>query len=175
MNTDAPPSCWPTLGEAERRVLGIQTKLHRWAINDPGRRFDDLFNLVCDPAFLTVAWGRVSTNRGARTAGVDGLTAWQVKAAGVEQFLAEVRAIVKDGSFAPLPVRERMIPKPGGKLRRLGIPTVVDRVVQASLKLVLEPIFEAGFVLVWVSPQPPHARRDRRDPLPGHPDLSVGV
>ncbi|HSH59066.1 MAG TPA: reverse transcriptase domain-containing protein [Acidimicrobiales bacterium] len=45
----------------------------------------------------------------------------------------------------PLPGRERMIPKTGGKLRRLGIPTVRDRVVQAALKLVLEPIFEANF------------------------------
>jgi RNA-directed DNA polymerase len=52
---------------------------------------------------------------------------------------------VKDRSFRPLPVRERMIPKAGGKLRRLGIATIADRVVQASLKLVLEPIFEADF------------------------------
>ena len=53
---------------------------------------------------------------------------------------------MKDRSFRPLPVRERMIPKPGGKLRRLGIATITDRVVQASLKLVLEPIFEADFL-----------------------------
>lgn len=53
---------------------------------------------------------------------------------------------MKDRSFRPMRVRERMIPKTGGKLRRLGIPTVADRVVQASLKLVLEPIFEADFL-----------------------------
>ena len=53
---------------------------------------------------------------------------------------------LKDRSFRPLPVRERMIPKAGGKLRRLGIATITDRVVQASLKLVLEPIFEADFL-----------------------------
>ena len=53
---------------------------------------------------------------------------------------------MKDRSFRPLPVRERMIPKAGGKMRRLGIATVRDRVVQASLKLVLEPIFEADFL-----------------------------
>src|SRR4029453_4389664 len=65
---------------------------------------------------------------------------------GVEEFLAELRSDLKDRSFHPLPVRERMIPKPGtAKRRRLGIPTVRDRVVQASLKLVLEPIFEADF------------------------------
>ena len=65
---------------------------------------------------------------------------------GVECFLADLREQLKSRSFPPLPVRERMIPKPGSrKRRRLGIPTVADRVVQASLKLVLEPIFEADF------------------------------
>jgi RNA-directed DNA polymerase len=66
---------------------------------------------------------------------------------GVPGFLDDLRAALKDGSFAPLPVRERKIPKPGGsgKLRKLGIPAIADRVVQAALKLVLEPIFEADF------------------------------
>ena len=59
--------------EAELRVLVMQTKLHQWAMADPGRRFDDLLNLVYDPAFLVVAWNRVRGNKGARTAGVDGV------------------------------------------------------------------------------------------------------
>jgi RNA-directed DNA polymerase len=131
---------------AERRVREIQTKLHRWARDDPHRRFDDLFNLVADPAFLLVAWVRVRGNKGARTAGVDGETVYYVETVrGVEVFLDELRSQLKDRSFRPLPVRERMIPKTGGKLRRLGIAAVRDRVVQASLKLVLEPIFEADF------------------------------
>jgi RNA-directed DNA polymerase len=131
---------------AERRVLEIQTKLHRWAGDDPHRRFPDLYNLVTDPAFLLVAWARVRGNKGARTAGVDGRTAYYVEAVrGVEGFLDELRSQLKQRSFRPLPVRERMIPKAGGKLRRLGIATVTDRVVQASVKLVLEPIFEADF------------------------------
>ena len=144
MNTGAP---WPTAELAEARVLGIQAKLHRWAIDDPTRRFDDLFNLVCDPAFLLVGWRRVRGNMGARTAGVDGQTAAYIEwVRGEAAFLAELRADLKARRFAPLPVRERMIPKPGGrKRRRLGIPTVRDRVVQAALKLVLEPIFEADF------------------------------
>ena len=100
-----------------------------------------------DPAFLLVAWDRVRGNKGARTAGVDGQTAYSIEAGrGVEVFLDELRASLKDRSFRPLPVRERMIPKAGGKMRRLGIATVTDRVVQASLKLVLEPIFEADFL-----------------------------
>ncbi|AZK96634.1 MULTISPECIES: group II intron reverse transcriptase/maturase [Streptomyces] len=143
MNTDELE--W-ALMKAERRVLEIQAKLHRWATDDPSRRFDDLFNLVCDPAFLLIAWSRVRSNRGARSAGVDGLTATGVEVRyGLEEFLGVLRADLKTGAFRPMPVRERMIPKAGGKLRRLGIPTVRDRVVQAALKLVLEPIFEADF------------------------------
>lgn len=136
-----------TLYRAERRVREIQTKLHRWAVKEPHRRFDDLYNLVYDPAFLVVAWDRVRGNKGARTAGVDGQTAYYIEAVrGVEGFLEELRGDVKARIFRPLPVRERMIPKTNGKLRRLGIPAVRDRVVQAALKLVLEPIFEADFL-----------------------------
>ena len=143
MNTEAP---WPTAAEALARVLAIQTKLHQWAVDDRNRRFDDLYNLVCDPAFLLLGWQRVRGNRGARTAGVDGQTAYYIRAErGEEAFLTELRAALKARTFRPLAVRERLIPKPGGKLRRLGIPTVRDRVVQAALKLVLEPIFEADF------------------------------
>jgi RNA-directed DNA polymerase len=132
--------------QAERRVLEIQAKLHRWARDDPDRRFDDLFNLVCDPAFLLVAWARVRSNKGARSAGVDGQSAYAIAARGVEGFLARLRTSLEDRSFRPVPVRERMIPKAGGRKRRLGIATVTDRVVQASLKLVLEPVFEADFL-----------------------------
>src|SRR5664280_177419 len=135
------------LVQAEVRVLEIQTKLHRWARDDRHRRFDDLFNLVAYPAFLLVAWDRVRGNKGARTAGVDGETVSSIEAGvGVEDFLGGLRSALRDRSFRPLPVRERMIPKAGGKLRRLGIAAICDRVVQASLKLVLEPIFEADFL-----------------------------
>jgi RNA-directed DNA polymerase len=119
---------------AKHRVLEIQTKLHRWANDDPHRRFDDLFNLVTDPSFLLMAWERVEGNKGARSAGVDGRTAASVRERiGVEDFLAELRDQLRSRSFRPLPVRERMIPKPGSrKRRRLGIPTEAAkcRVVQ---------------------------------------------
>ena len=109
MNIGAPTVA---LASAEARVLGIQTKLHRWARTDASRRFDDLFNLVTDPAFLLVAWERVRTNRGARTAGVDGATAYYIRAVrGEEEVLAQLRADLKAGEFVALPVRERMIPK----------------------------------------------------------------
>ena len=104
----------------------MQAKLHRWAVADPGRRFDDLFNFVYDPATLQMAFFRVATNQGANTPGVDGITAaWVEEEVGVPGFLEDLRARLKAGTFGPLPVRERLIPKPGGsgKLRRLGIPT----------------------------------------------------
>jgi RNA-directed DNA polymerase len=145
------------------KVAEMQAKLHRWAVADPGRRFDDLFNLVHDPATLIAAWFRVAGNPGARTAGVDGLTVADVEEQiGVPGFLHDLRAAIKDGSFRPLPVRERKIPKPGGsgKLRKLGIPSIADRVVQAALKLVLEPIFEADFLPVSYGFRPKRRAQD---------------
>src|SRR4051812_22110854 len=109
VNTDEPAQA---VHEAERRVLKIQTKLHRWARDDPHRRFDDLFNLVADPGFLLVAWDRVRGNKGARTAGIDGRTARSIAAEqGVEDFLDELRSALRERSFrpVPVPVRERMI------------------------------------------------------------------
>jgi RNA-directed DNA polymerase len=137
---------WPSAARAFLTVRRMQTKLHHWAARDSGRRFDDLFNLVHDPAFLVVAWERVAANPGSRTPGIDRATvAWIESRIGVEMFLQDIRAQLKARLFQPVAVRQVMIPKPNGKLRRLGIPTVSDRVVQAALKLVLEPIFEAGF------------------------------
>jgi RNA-directed DNA polymerase len=117
--------------------------LHQWATDDPHRGFDDLFNLVADPAFLQMAWYRVRGNRGARTAGADGVKPRSIVFG--EALLEGLRAQLKARTFSPMPVRERLIPKASGKSRRLGIATARDRVVQASLKLVLEPIFEADF------------------------------
>lgn len=143
MNTGA---SLPGLEEAERRVLHVQRKLHEWASSDAERRFYDLWNLVCDPATLVVAWSRVSRNRGSRTAGVDGATRHYVEQQlGVERFLEELRGELKSGAFRPLAVRERLIPKRDGRMRRLGIPALRDRVVQMALKLVMEPIFEIDF------------------------------
>jgi RNA-directed DNA polymerase len=156
VNIGAP---WPTLQEAEARVLRMQTKLHQWAVSDPDRRFDDLFNLVYDPATLVVAWRRVRGNKGKRSGGVDGIA--PVDVTEVAELLAALRDDVKTGVFVPLPARERMIPKAGGKLRRLGIATVRDRVAQAALKLVLEPIFEAEFTRVPTGSAPSVGPRTR--------------
>ncbi len=159
-NGDAPPE--RAVGPYGR-VAKMQAKLHQWAAADPGRRFDDLFNLVHDPVTLWLAFDRVAGNLGARSPGVDGLTVAHVEETlGVPGFLDDLRAQLKTGTFRPLPVRERKIPKPGGsgKVRRLGIPTVADRVVQAALKLVLEPIFEADFEPVSYGFRPKRRAQD---------------
>ncbi|MCX5096944.1 group II intron reverse transcriptase/maturase [Streptomyces sp. NBC_00365] len=152
-----------TAAGPRQRVSEMQAKLHRWAVADPGRRFDDLFNFVHDPATLQVAFDRVAGNRGANTPGIDGLSATDVEERiGVPGFLDDLRAQLRQGTFRPLPVRERKIPKPGGsgKVRRLGIPVIADRVVQAALKLVLEPIFEADFKPVSYGFRPKRRAQD---------------
>src|SRR5690625_2251175 len=109
----------------------MQTKLHHWAVSDPGRLFDEVFNLVYDRDFLTVAWGRVKGNKGGRTAGVDRrIPALIGVGAETAEFLDETRRLLKSRACSPLPVRERLIPKPSSsKLRRLGIPTTRGRVM----------------------------------------------
>jgi RNA-directed DNA polymerase len=136
---------WPDFDEAWARVRRMQAKLHLWATRDPGRVFNDLYNLVYEPVFLVHAWERVHRNKGGRTAGVDGVIPRQLPQLPI-RFLSDLRRTLKERTYRPQPVRERLIPKPGStKKRRLGIPTAADRVVQAALKLVLEPIFEVDF------------------------------
>jgi group II intron reverse transcriptase/maturase len=129
-----------------RKVREMQAKLHRWAGENRSRRFGDLFNLVSDLEFLAEGWLRVKANAGSKTPGIDKATVADIEnRIGVGVFLDRIRDSLKSGEFRPVPVRQVMIPKKSGKLRKLGIPTVTDRVVQAALKLVLEPIFEADF------------------------------
>lgn len=90
------------------------------------------------------AWERVRTNRGA--AGVDRMTLAAVEAYGVDRVLRELSQDLQQGTYRPVPVRRVEIPKPDGRKRPLGIPTVRDRVAQQATKIVLEPIFEADFL-----------------------------
>ena len=107
-----------------RKVREMQAKLHRWAGEDSSRRFGDLFNLVYDPEFLAEAWFRVSGNKGKRTPGIDKATVASIEnGIGAGAFLEEIRGLLKSGEFRPVPVRQVMIPKKSGKLRKLGIPT----------------------------------------------------
>jgi RNA-directed DNA polymerase len=143
LNSDNP---WPSLDEAEFWVLRIQQKLHRWSKEEEDRRYDDLLNLVYDRHTLRIAWERIKRNRGSRTAGVDGQTRRNIeRGKGVEVFLEAIREALKSRVYQPLPTREHLIPKANGKMRRLGIPALQDRVVQMAFKLILEPIFEVDF------------------------------
>jgi len=143
------------------RVARTQAKYHRWAGADRQERFGDLFNLVSRPDYLLVAWEHVAGNKGARTAGIDGVTVRQIDQRGeVGAFLSGIARSLEDGTYRPSPVRRVLIPKPGGKTRPLGIPTVADRVVQQSLRMVLEPIFEADFLAVSYGFRPKRRAHD---------------
>src|ERR687898_3295149 len=127
------------------RVRELQRTLYRAAKADPGRRFHALFDKVFRRDVLERAWGQVRANRGA--AGIDRTTIADVERYGPSRLLDELAADLKDGRWRPLPARRVFIPKPGREeLRPLSIPAVRDRVVQAALKTVIEPIFEADML-----------------------------
>ena len=134
---------------ADRQWLRIvQRKLYERSRTELDYVFRKLWGLVTDLRNLRVALHRVARNRGRRTAGVDGVTVYQiVRDDGAESYLATLREELRRRRFEPSPARRVLIPKGNktGKMRPLGIPTVIDRVVQAALKNVLEPIFEADF------------------------------
>jgi group II intron reverse transcriptase/maturase len=124
-----------------------QRKLYTRSQANPDYTFEKLWGFITDPRNLRTALERVARNKGRRTAGIDGVTVRQVLRSGAEAFVAHARAELRSGAYRPSPVRRVLIPKAGqpGKFRPLGIPTVKDRVVQAAVKNILEPIFEADF------------------------------
>jgi RNA-directed DNA polymerase len=129
----------------KNKVKELQRALYRAAKADPKRRFHALQDKVHRRDVLERAWVQVRRNRGA--AGIDRTTIADVEHYGVDRLLGELAADLKDGRWRPLPARRVFIPKPGRReLRPLSIPAVRDRIVQAALKIVVEPIFEADFL-----------------------------
>jgi len=126
------------------KVRELQRRLWATAKQSEGRRFHALFDRIHRGDVLWEAWRRVRGNRGA--AGVDRVTLAMVEEYGVERMLAGLQHDLRSGSYRPAPARRVDIPKPAGGVRPLGIPTVADRVAQQAAKIVLEPIFEAGFL-----------------------------
>ena len=122
------------------KVRELQRTLYRAAKADPGRRFHALYDKVYRRDVLEWAWELVRANKGA--AGIDRQTIADVEEHGIAKLLDELAADLKDGRYRPWPARRVFIPKPGSSERRsLSVPRVRDRVVQAALKTVIEPIF----------------------------------
>ena len=121
----------------------LQRRLYLAAKRNRNRRFHALYDRLVRPDVLWRAWQEVRANGG--SAGVDGIGIEDVEREGVEGFLDELAKDLKEKMYCPKPVMRVYIPKPDGRKRPLGIPTVRDRVVQQAARLVIEPVFEAGF------------------------------
>ncbi len=140
-------------------VRALQHALYRAAKADPGRRFHALYDKVHRRDILERAWGQVRRNRGAP--GIDQITIAEVEQYGVDRLLDELQAELKAATYRPLPARRVFIPKPGSDERRpLSIPSVRDRVVQAAVKIVLEPVFEADMLACSFGFRPRRATHD---------------
>jgi RNA-directed DNA polymerase len=127
------------------KTRDLQHKLYQAAKQSPNRRFHALYDRVLRRDVLRRAWLEVRANQGAP--GADAITIADVEALGVEEFLDDIEAELRAGTYRPQPVRRVWIPKPGkAELRPLGVAAVGDRVVQAALRIVLEPILEADFL-----------------------------
>ena len=122
-------------------VQKLQAALHDKAKKSPDFRFYALYDKVYRKDVLTFAYECCKANGG--SAGVDEQTFEDIEAYGAERWLDELAQELKSQTYQPQPVRRVYIPKPDGKQRPLGIPTIQDRVVQTAALLVLEPIFEA--------------------------------
>jgi retron-type reverse transcriptase len=159
---------WPVSAVVASSTLGVeildpvrvlQHALYRAAKADPGRRFHALHDKVLRRDVMWRAWGQVRRNDGA--AGIDGVTLEAVEQYGVTRLLDELVTDLKDGRWRPVPARRVFIPKPGSSEQRpLSIPTVRDRIVQAAVKIVLEPVFEADFLPCSFGFRPRRAAQD---------------
>jgi RNA-directed DNA polymerase len=121
----------------------LQRRLYQAAKKSRNRRFHALYDRIFRPDILWRAWREVRANGG--SAGADGVRIADIEQQGVEAFLQALAQDLRAGSYRPQPVRRVYIPKPDGRQRPLGMPTVRDRVVQQACKIVIEPLFEANF------------------------------
>lgn len=125
-----------SLQDLRRRIYAKAKAEESW-------RFWGLYVHVCKLETLRHAYALAKRNNGAP--GIDGVTFEAIEREGVGRFLGQLRQELVSGTYRPMRNRKKEIPKGGGKVRTLGIPTIRDRVVQGALKLILEPIFEADF------------------------------
>lgn len=130
------------LSDAER-VRNFQRKLYRKAKQESEFKFYVLYDKISLPYFLRESYKRLRANKG--SAGIDGVSFSQIEKEGLDEFLSNIKEEIETETYKPSAVKRVYIPKANGKLRPLGIPTIKDRVVQMSCKLVIESIFEADF------------------------------
>jgi group II intron reverse transcriptase/maturase len=124
-------------------LLEFQRKLHAKATAEPKYRFYSLYDKTFRTDVLAEAYRKAKANGG--TCGIDGETFNDVEREGIDVYLARLQLEMKERRYVPKPVRRVYIPKPNGKQRPLGIPTIRDRIVQTAFLFILEPIFEADF------------------------------
>jgi RNA-directed DNA polymerase len=128
----------------ENKAQELCEKLYLAAKKSKTRRFHILFDKVYRTDFLTLAWKQVKANKG--SAGIDNESINEIVGKGEETVITEIQGVLKNKRYRPRKVKRVYIPKTDGRERPLGIPTVRDRIVQASAKMLIEPIFEADFL-----------------------------
>jgi len=122
----------------------MQSKLATWSASNPHRRFDRMLRLIAQREWLHEAARITLSSKGAHTAGIDGIHKAEIERK-LDQYLEEIRHDLLAGEYEPQPARRVYIPKPNGKQRPLGIPTLRDRIVQRAMLMAMEPIWESDF------------------------------
>lgn len=125
-------------------ISEMQDKLARWSLADKERKFDCLLRLIANGNWLLEAARITLASRGAKTAGVDGVSKTDLQKC-LHENLSTIRSELLNGSYTPMPARRVYIPKANGKQRPLGMPTLKDRIVQRAMLMVMEPIWESDF------------------------------
>ena len=148
------------------RVRIFQRKLYMKAKQEKGFKFYVLYDKVRSDYFLREAYRRVKKNGGAP--GVDGIRFEQIEEIGVESYLDEIKRELETKTYKPSMVKRVYIPKANGKMRPLGIPTIKDRMVQMSCKMVIEPIFESDFEESSYGFRPKRSAKDAIKAIKGH-------
>lgn len=125
------------------KVRQLQRKLYKSAKRNKVRKYHALYDKLYREDILYEAWKRVRNNEG--SAGIDGQSIKEIESYGIDKIVEEIQRELQENRYNPPPVKRVYIPKADGKERPLGIPTVKDRIIQAAMKIVIEPIFEADF------------------------------
>ena len=136
----------PNIGQQHtiEKSRQLQRNLYLAAKKDKQRRFHALYDRIFRLDILWRAWKEVRENMG--SAGIDNITFEMVEEYGVEEYLLDIQEDLQNKKYRPKPVKRVYIPKPDGKQRPWGIPTIRDRIVQQACKIVIEPVFEANFL-----------------------------